>query len=132
MQHQTLVKDPCLDHTESSKNPFIYVISQPVLQRVDGPILAPYGFIVKTEAIARNLHFSINHFRDGRQRRPIRQVQAARGDGPVQPEAVRLEEAHGSRRAGESDAHEVAESFDDRTGMGYIEEPWEGTPPTRW
>ena len=23
-------------------------------------------------------------------------------------------------------------SFDDRTGMGYIEEPWEGTPPTRW
>ena len=57
MQHDILQKLLALDHTASSKNPFIYVISQPVLQRVDGPILAPYGFIGKTEAIATESAF---------------------------------------------------------------------------
>ena len=57
MQHDILQKLLALDHTASSKNPFIYVISQPVLQRVDGPILAPYGFIEKTEAIATESAF---------------------------------------------------------------------------
>ena len=128
MQHDILQKLLALDHTASSKNPFIYVISQPVLQRVDGPNLAPYGFIVKTEAIARNLHFSINHFRDGRQRRP---TQAARSGEPVQPEAVQLQRKKGSRRAGASDEYEV-ESNIDRIDMAAVDGPCAETSPTRW
>ena len=128
MQHHIFRRILALDHTASSRNPFIYVISQPVLQRVDGPILAPYGFIVKTEAIARNLHFSINHFRDERQRRPLRQVQAARGGGPVQLEAVRT--TSGSRRAGASDEYEVDSNID-RNDMATVDGPCAGTSPTR-
>ena len=131
MQHQPLGRILAFDHTASSKNPFIYVISQPVLQRVDGPILAPYGFIEKTEAIATKIvFFAIKIFRDERQRRPLRQVQAARGDGPVQLEAVRT--TSGSRRAGDSDGPGV-DSNVDRTGiMGTIDGPCAGTPPTQW
>jgi hypothetical protein len=89
VQHQPLGRILAFDHTASSKNPFLYVISQPVLQRVDGPILVPYGFIEKTETIATEIvFFAINHFRHGRQRQP---TQAARSGEPVRPEAVHLE-----------------------------------------